>query len=128
MYRIRKAIVDETEYLPDLVDTEIWKDYDTFDCKQSVSVIAELYKALEKRENYFQQNSPTAFGNPDYRYLCGVVHGILLGAGMEEECSGDIIRFRKGKRTVLIVDKIKRSDDYRKSMAENRDLRRTLGL
>lgn len=80
MYKIEKIILDGLELLPDITYTHIWNDYDFTDankCSKRVRLAAILYDAISKRENYYQINSPTMFGNPEYRYLCGLVNGIL---------------------------------------------------
>ena len=49
MYRIEKIMSGDTELLPDIVDTSIWKDYDEVNCSKSARIIATLYKAIEQR-------------------------------------------------------------------------------
>lgn len=65
----------DTELLPDIVDTPIWNEHDIFNnskVSKRVQLLAALYKAIEQRENYYQLISPTTFGDPQYRYYCGV--------------------------------------------------------
>ena len=126
MYKVNKIMSGDTELLPDIVDTTIWEDYDAFSnvkCSKTVRIVGALYKAVEQRENYYQLNSPTAFGDPQYRYYCGLVVGILQGAELEEIAEDDKLIFKKGNRNILIVDKIKRTKNYYDAA---RDINRTL--
>ena len=101
MYRIEKIMSGDTELLPDIVDTSIWKDYDEVNCSKSKRIIAALYKAIEQRENYYQLNSPTAFGDPQYRYYCGLVVGILQGSEMEEISNDNLIVIKRNNEKIL---------------------------
>lgn len=76
LYIIHKYI-DGVELLPDITETPLWKDYDSFDCTPQHRRICVLYQLLAKRENYYQFYSPTAYGNPDYSMYCGEVSGFL---------------------------------------------------
>jgi len=128
MYRVEKILSGDLELLPDLVDTPIWADYDEFSCKRSVKTVACLYSAIEKRENYYQFNTPSAFGDSMYSYYCGVVQGILLASEMEEDNKDDQIVIRKGKKRILVIDKVKRPGGYYESVRENSEVWRELGL
>lgn len=128
MYKISKITIDKTELLPDIVDTSIWGDYDDSNCSSKIKVIATLYDALSKRENYFQLNKPTAFGNPDMAYYRGLVAGILRGAGMEEVIEDEQIIIKKGNRKVLVVDKVNRPHSYYDAKRENNNLLKELGM
>ena len=127
-YTIKKCLDGEIEYLPDIVDTPIWKDFNDGFCSESVILAFRLYQAVAERDNYFQFNTPTAFGNPEYSHACGVVSGILI-AGMVEETDTDTQRiFRKGKRVILVVDKIKLHPSHYERVAENKALLAELGF
>lgn len=130
MYKVEKIISGSLELLPDIVDTSIWKDFDGFNnkCTKTVRLVGGLYKAIEQRENYYQLNSPTAFGDPQYRYYCGLVNGILQGAELEEIVEDDKIIIKRNNRKILVVDKIKRSQAYYDSVKENSKTLRELGL
>lgn len=130
MYKVEKIISGSLELLPDIVDTSIWKDFDEFNnkCTKTVRLVGGLYKAIEQRENYYQLNSPTAFGDPQYRYYCGLVSGILQGAELEEIVEDDKIIIKRNNRKILVVDKIKRSQAYYDSVKENSKTLRELGL
>lgn len=128
MYRIKKIILDDIESLPDIVDTPIWKDYNEVSCNKNVRVIAALYKAIERRENYYQLNSPTAFGDPQYKYYCGLVNGILQGSEMEEISDDNLIVIKRSNKKILVIDKIKRSQAYYDFVKEISDTFNELGL
>lgn len=122
MYRISKIIAYEVELLPDIVETDIWKDFNDGCCSKRTEFIVFLYSAISQRENYFQLNSPTAFGNPDYNYYCGVVAGILQASGYEEVRDDNQIVIKKGSRKVLIIDKVKRPQSYYNNCKENKEM------
>lgn len=128
-----KKFVDGVEYLPDVVDTPLWdlinpdKFYRT---KKSDRQIARLYEAIAKRENYFQEYSPTAFGNPDYERIAGTVDGILVAMeAYETEANGQIvIRMAQSGKKILVVDKVKRPKSYFEEERENKELREAFGI
>lgn len=128
MYRVKKIIVDNIELLPDIIDTSIWKDYDEVNCNKNVRKIAALYNAIQKRENFYQLNSPTAFGDPQYKYYCGLVVGILQGTEMEEIKEDDKIIIKKNKNKLLIIDKIIRTQGYYDSVKELNNIMHELGM
>lgn len=128
MYKISKIIIDELELFPDITETSIWEDYDDVNCSNRIKIIAALYDALSKRENYFQLNTPTAFGNPDMAYYRGLVIGILQGSGMEEIIEDEKIVIKKGNRKVLVVDKVNRPQSYHDAKRENNKLLKELGM
>ena len=57
-----------------------------------------LYLALSKRENYYELNSPTAFGDPEYARYVGMVTGILMVTGWEEVATEDQIIIKTKKK------------------------------
>lgn len=129
MYNIEKIIfMGDIELLPEIVDTPIWKDFDQPDCSKTVKLAAALYDAIFKRENYFQLNTPTAFGNSQYTYYCGLVNGILQGSGMEESVAGDHLVFKKGTKKILVIDKVKRPRAFLDAVRDNREMLNQFGL
>lgn len=126
MYKVSSVCYGNLEVLPDIVNTTIWNDYNVINCSQRIRNIANLYKALVERENYFQFNTPTAFGNPQYNYHCGVVNGILIGCGFEEVVKDGKIYIYKNSKPILVVDKIKRSNDYYSCVVDNNQVLRDL--
>ena len=95
--------------------------------------IAGLYAAVAARENYFQQESPTAFGNPKYDYLSGVVQGYLMAMELIEEENREEkkIYFRKNNRSkavVLVVDKLQRPDFYYEAQKQIQEMLDKVGI
>lgn len=128
IYIIEKEILDGVELLPDITASPIWSDYDKLKPSKSIQTIAMLYMAIAERENYYQYNKATAFGDPQYRYHCGVVHGMLQVSGMKEELQENKIIITKGTRTKMIIDKVKKSQLYMTSKEENMQLIKKLGI
>lgn len=119
---VKKQIIDGIEYLPDIVDTTLFAEWEESQYKKTgtkeIRLVAGLYKALSERENYFQNNTPTALGNPEYNLLCGVVEGFLQGSEMYLDEDDKHFIVKRGKRTVLVVDKIRRTTNYYKEKRE----------
>ena len=127
-YEVHKYVDGEIEYLPDLLDTPIWDDYDDLDAPRSVRLVAALYRAVAERENYFQVNTPTAFGDPEYKLAFGIVNGIKIAAEIEEQERDGKLFFYKGKRLILVVDKPMRTVYYYEALADIRKTREALGF
>ena len=119
MIIINAVTVDDIELLPDVVDTVIFKNFEQKNTKLN-RFYFNLYNAISKRENYYQFNSPTAFGNPDYSMLCGIVSGLLLGNELvEKETNGYIQIFHENStKIILSVQKIKKTQSYIKERNE----------
>ena len=133
VWKVKKVKEDGIEYLPDVTDSPLWPVLNpdvNYHCKKSDRQIAGLYSALRERENYFQYYRPTAFGNPDYSRLCGIVTGFLLAMEAEEVLEGEYIVIRKqvSQKKLLVVDKLTRPQGYYQSCKENRELWRDLGV
>lgn len=125
LYIIHKIKFDDIELLPDITDTPLWDKYDSLDCTQQHKRISVLYQLICKRDNYFQTNTPTPFGNPEYSLYQGQVVGFLQAMEWCEKIINDQIVIYKDNQKetpVLIVDKLKRPDSYFKSMIDNREL------
>lgn len=122
-YEVHKHKDGEIEYLPDLLDTPIWEDYDELDCSPSVRLVAVLYRAVAERENYYQFNTPTAFGDPQYQFAVGKAFGVMEAAEIAETRENGKLVFRKGRRVVLVVDAIQLHKSYYEA---KRDIRKTL--
>ena len=122
-YYIQKSSDGAVELLPDIVDTPIWKDYDVINCPKVVRVIAFLYEAVQKRENYYQENSPTAFGDVKYEFQVGKVLGILQAEDISEATENGCIVFRRNGNVLLRVDKVNKPRSYYEDMT---DIRKTL--
>ena len=122
-YEVKRCIDGEIEYLPDLLDTPIWEDYDEIVCSPSVRLVAELYRAIAERENYYQFNTPTAFGDPQYQFAVGRAFGVMATAEITETKENGKLVFRKGRRVILVVDEIHLHESYYEA---KRDIRKTL--
>lgn len=132
MYRVKKEVIDGIEYLPDIVQTELWTPFERSvyypKGSKEIRLVAGLYKLLALRENYFQDNTPTAFGNPEYNSHCGAVSGFLQGSEMTMEEGKEQYVIKRGKKTVLVVDRIKRNPAYFEAERENKEVLRDLGI
>lgn len=104
-------IKSEENLLPDITDTEIFKDYEN-NQSDYMRCIYFLYIALSKRENYYQLYSPTAFGNTEYARLDGFVCGILQVTGWEEIQDESSIIIKRNNRKILILQKLSKPQSY----------------
>lgn len=104
-------IKSEENLLPDITDTEIFKDYEN-NQSDYMRCIYFLYIALSKRENYYQLYSPTAFGNTEYARLDGFVCGILQATGWEEIQDESYIIIKRNNRKILILQKLTKPQSY----------------
>ena len=127
-YYVPKFIDGETELLPDITETAIFKDWDDVYAPKSVRIVAALYQAVADRENYYQFHTPTAFGNPDFAMMQGIVIGIARAEEIEESVRDEKLCFRKGGKIILEVDKIKRSRGYYEAKRDNAETLRALGF
>ena len=110
-------IKSEENLLPDITDTEIFKDYEN-NQSDYMRCIYFLYIALSKRENYYQLYSPTAFGNTEYARLDGFVCGILQATGWEEIQDESYIIIKRNNRKILILQKLSKPQSYYKDKKE----------
>lgn len=75
-------IKSEDNLLPHIAETDIFSDYEK-NPSDYMRCLYWLYVALSKRDNYYEINSPTAFGDPEYTRYVGMVTGILMVTGWE---------------------------------------------
>lgn len=134
-YDIQKNIFDGIEMLPDIVDTPIWKDYDPIFSidrearhSETLRLIVALYNAVSKRDNYYQEHTPTAFGDPEYSFRSGLVQGILQAGNIEERHRGGKTVFLKGRRIILTVENLKRPVSYYEAKKDNYETLKALGF
>lgn len=111
--------------LPDITETDIFSDYEK-NPSDYMRCLYWLYVALSKRENYYEINSSTAFGDPEYTRYVGMITGILMVTGWEEIVTEDQVIIKNKKRKILVVDRIKRSESFYKEKAEINKLMRDL--
>lgn len=76
--------------------------------------------------NYFQENSPDAFGNAPYKELCGYMRGYIHGSKMELEQGDDLWIVRKGKRKILAVEVPKKPQSYYDDLRDNAETIRSV--
>lgn len=119
--RIHKTEFDGNEVLPDITQTELLALWEDPECTQRIRRIAALYQAVAARENYFQNYTPSAFGNPEYSRLCGIVEGFRQALELTEEHTEDEILFKRGNRIFLAVDKIHLRRSYYEECKEIRE-------
>lgn len=116
--QILKKIVleDSNEYLDpvELIDEINDPDFKMF----------SLGKPICDVLNYFQENSPDAFGNALYARLEGYMFGYLHGNKMELEQGEDLWIVRKGKRKILAVEVPKKPQSYYDDLKDNAETRR----
>lgn len=62
--------------------------------------------------NYFQENSPDAFGNAPYKALYGYMMGYIHGGKMDLEQGDNLWIVRKGKRKILAIEVPKKPQSY----------------
>lgn len=95
---------------------------------ESWNTFITICAANQRRRNgdYYEINSPTAFGDPEYTRYVGMITGILMVTGWEEILTEDQIIIKNKRRKILVVDRIKRSDSFYKEKAEINELLRDL--
>lgn len=76
--------------------------------------------------NYFQENTPDAFGNAPYARLCGYMDGYIHGCKMELEKGKDVWIVRKGKRKILCIEVPQKPQSYYDDLREISDTRRDI--
>ena len=74
--------------------------------------------------NYYQENSPDAFGNAPYARLEGFLSGYICGGKMELEKNEELWIVRKGKRKILGVEVPKKPQSYYDDLKDNAETRR----
>lgn len=135
MYRIYKEIDSSgIEILPFVENTPIIEKCDIFQLKPGTQkyIAFILYQAIQKRENYYQENTPPAFGDPEYARHASYVAGFLDGCGMketkEQTPEGELIVIKKGKRRFLVIDKVKKPRSYYNAVRDNHEILKSLGF
>ena len=125
-----KCIVDDcgNEYLPDFTETELWVGVDEFNLTKRQEQLIMLYIAITKVENYWYSNKPTAFGNPDYSMNVGMVNGMIAGLGWNYNEENGWIIVKSGSRTLLKIQKPKKSKGYWDARRDNAEVLNALGL
>lgn len=125
-----KCIVDDcgNEYLPDFTETELWAGKDICNLTKREGQLVMLYNSIVKAENYWYNNTPTAFGNPDYSMYVGTVNGMIAGLGWDYQDKDGWIVIKTGKRTIMKIQKPKRTKAYLDAVKDNCEILKTFGL
>lgn len=129
-FKIAKVNIDGVELLPDIVDTPLWPliDPDRAAPTERTVQICGLYSAIKQRENWYQENTPTAYGDPMYSFYNGKVMGFLEAMGAEEEQQDGCIIIRRKNRVVLEVEKPSRTAAYYEAKRDIQETMSALGL
>lgn len=91
--------------------------------------ILAVYTAVHKMYNYYQINTPTAFGNPEYDYLRGYLVGLLCGLQYDiEEKDDKVIITNKHNKKLLIVEIPIKKNRYFEEIKDINKTLRNLGL
>ncbi len=78
-----------------------------------------IYKAIADRENYYQYNDPTAFGNPQFARLDGILYGMAIGYGVDiVEFTNEIRVYTQGHKLIIRVQRPKRTPWYKEKKKE----------
>ena len=105
MKLLKKIVLEDgNEYLD---STELIDEMNDRDFK-----MYSLGKPICDVLNYFQENSPDAFGNAPYARLEGYMYGYIHGRNMELEQGEDLWIVRKGKHKILAVEVPKKPQSY----------------
>lgn len=65
----------------------------------------EFLCLVEEELNYYNQRTSTAFGDPEYARISGMVKGYMLARSWSWEEQDDIIRIKSGNRTRYIIER-----------------------
>lgn len=118
MKYLKKRIEDDYEYLEptDLIDEINDPDFKYYTIAKPICDVL----------NYYQENTPDAFGNAPYQRLDGFMQGYLAGAGYTLERDKDVWTIKKGNRRVLIIEVPTRPEDYYEQVKDNIATRRAV--
>lgn len=103
--------------------------FDEWDTSPRYERVLAVYTAIQRLYNYYQTNTPTAFGNPEYSYLRGYLVGLLSGIHYNmEECDGKVTVTDKHGKKILIVEVPVKTKNYADSIKDINNTLRNLGL
>lgn len=118
MVYIKTCNIDGIESLPLPEETPFWSSLE-FKMTKREERNYNIYNAIRAVANYYQFNSPTAFGNPDYSRACGYLSGLLQGYGLEmQKIDNKIIVKTVGGTKLMIVECPQKPECYYKDRAE----------
>jgi len=126
---IRPVTVDGIEFLPLEQETPLYTKSDYIGMSESELRNIFIYRAIAERENYYQDHTPPAFGDPSYSRLDGYMFGLIHGYGLDIDDDMDKIVIKtKSGRTVMTVVRPKTTEAYKESVRDNNRTLRSLGL
>lgn len=123
MIYIKVRNINGIELLPLPEETPFWNGSD-FEMTKKERRNYDVYDAIRNVENYYQVNSPTAFGDPDYSRVSGYLNGLLRGYGLDMQRTDDkiIIRTSYSGTKLMIIERPHKPDSYHKDKNEIRKL------
>lgn len=105
MVHVHKVLQNGVWVLPNIGCTEIARKFEDSGSRTSAQVLM-LYSMVAERDNYRALNSAVVHGDIRYAMASGKVLGFLLGTEISEEYTPKTIKYKKGSRTVLVVDRV----------------------
>lgn len=103
-----KKYKDEESDTEHIEPSDIFKYFDEFSDRGQY-YYSFLLKVADY-VHYYNHNTSTAFGNPDYARMGGVILGWCYGAGWELDENNERIKILSKKgRTIMIIEKPKKS-------------------
>ena len=103
--------------------------FNEWDTSPQYERVLAVYTAIQRLYNYYQTNTPTAFGNPEYAYLRGYLVGLLSGIHYNiEESYGKVTVTDKHGKKILIVEIPVKTENYMDSVKDINSTLRNLGL
>lgn len=91
---------------------------DCFSSKEK-DIVVFFYNQLIDYAMYWQDHTPTAFGNPEYQRMEGWIYGFALAKkwNIEEQKNKIIVKTQKGKK-IIELEKMPLPESYFKAKKE----------
>lgn len=126
---IRPVKIYDTEYLPLEQDTELYTKPDYIGMSASEYRNILIYRAIVERENYYQDHTPPAFGDPHYSQKDGYMLGLIHGYGLEFDEDPKEIRIKtKNGSVVMRVIRPKTTEAYKEAVRNNNITLKSFGV
>jgi hypothetical protein len=116
----KSFLEDGTEYLfpTTLIDESDMKSFEVYNIAKCICDVL----------NYFQENTPDAFGNAPYKALDGYMRGYLNGSKLDLIKEDNWWVVKKGKRTVIKIEVPKKPSSYYQELQESaKNIRKIFG-
>jgi hypothetical protein len=116
----KSFLEDGTEYLfpTTLIDESDMKSFEVYNIAKCICDVL----------NYFQENTPDAFGNAPYRALDGYMRGYLNGLKLDLIKEDNWWIVKKGKRTVMKIEVPKKTPTYYQELQDTaKTIRKVFG-